>query len=98
MAKFNKTLKTRRGEMSFRANYDNNYLTIVIDKWEFIDIGYTDEETTAEDQMMITPIFEGKISLKTEIDEEGEIILPDWVQSFTSDPKALFGRKYLERD
>ena len=83
MPRFNKTLKTRRGEMSFRVNYDNNYLTIVIDKAEFIDVGYTDEETTAEDQMMITPIFEGKISLKTEIDESGEITLPDWIRVYS---------------
>ena len=80
MPKFNKTLKTPQGEISFRAEYDNNYLTIIIDKWQFIDVGYTDEETTIEDQIMTTPVFEGKISLKTEIDEYGEIVLPDWIE------------------
>jgi len=82
MAKFNKTLKIPRGEISFRGEYNNDYLTIIIDKWQFIDIGYTDEETTAEDQIMTTPIFEGRISLKTEIDEYGEIRLPDWIEVF----------------
>ena len=72
MPRFNKTLKTRRGEMSFRVNYDNNYLTIVIDKWQYM-AGVTDD-------VMETPIFEGKISLKTEIDEYGEIKLPDWIE------------------
>ena len=96
MPKFNKTLKTSRGEIDFKAQYNNDYLTIVIDKWELIDIG--DPNAPARDQIMTTDIFEGKISLKTEIDEEGEIILPEWVQAFTSDPKALFGRKFLERD
>jgi len=96
IGKFNKKLKTSRGEINFHAEYDNDYLTIVIDKWQFIDTGYPD--APIKDQIMTTNIFEGKISLKTEIDESGEIILPDWIQAFTRDSKALFGRKYLERD
>jgi len=72
MPKFNKMLKTPQGEISFRAEYNNNYLTIVIDKWQYM-AGVTDD-------VMETPIFEGKISLKTEIDEYGEIKLPDWIE------------------
>ena len=87
MPRFTKTLKTSRGDLSLVAKYDNSYLTIYIAQHDV----YENKPYTVE-------IFEGKISLKTELDEEGEIILPDWVQAFTSDPKSLFGRKYLERD
>ena len=38
--KFNKKFKTSRGDINFHAEYDNDYLTIIIDKWQFLDIGY----------------------------------------------------------
>ena len=76
MPKFNKTLNTSRGEISFRAEYNNDYLTIVIDKSRLT----TAYEYSYEPEIVTTEIFEGKISLKTEMDESGEIILPDWIR------------------
>tara|TARA_Y100001951_G_C11094823_1_gene158737 strand:- start:179 stop:421 length:243 start_codon:yes stop_codon:yes gene_type:complete len=71
MPRFSKTLKTRRGDLSLVAKYDNNYLTIYIAKH-----GVYEYDPTVE-------IFEGKISLKTELDESGEIILPDWIRVYS---------------
>ena len=79
MPKFNKTLNTSGGEINFRAEYNNNYLTIVIDKSR-VTTPYDEIFHGIEPQIFTTEIFEGKISLKTEMDESGEIILPDWIR------------------
>ena len=87
IGKFNKKLHTDRGEISFHADYDNNYLYITIDKYEYYAEG-------GSDPIIHTPIFEGRISLQTELDESGEIVLPDWIRVISKRKESEYHKRH----
>ena len=83
IGRFSKKLNISRGEIRFSASYDNDYLTISINEY-----------STYMNKEYHVPIFEGKISLKTELDESGEIILPDWIRVISNRKESEYHKRH----
>tara|TARA_Y100000310_G_C20637860_1_gene792200 strand:- start:823 stop:1143 length:321 start_codon:yes stop_codon:yes gene_type:complete len=76
ITKFSKTLETSRGTIKLVGTYTDDYLTINIGKHQISEFN----PSWKKEDMIHTEIFNGKVSLKTELDESGLVILPDWIE------------------